>query len=224
MSYNYKELYPINCEDAWESSIKSADSQDIEFKMSDDVYYFSNDWMSNHLEYWFSSIPTERTNMNILLVGVYEGRSTVFLHNHIFTNNKCKYYCIDNFGYFENKYYKRNNIDLRYNCIVAKERFLHNTCKFKDDVHLIEGNFNLSIVPENILFDIIILDTTRNFLLSDVKDCINIIKPYGLILPSYKISIPLMAKLKKIIPINYKLKTEFCRNKKMFHSISIQSS
>lgn len=219
---NYKELYPINCEDAWESSIKSADSQDTKFKMLDDVYYFSNDWVSNSLEYWSSSIPTENTNMNILFIGVYEGRLNVFLHNHIFNNNKCTYYCIDNFGYFENQYYERNNIDLRYNCIAVKERFIHNTRKFKDNVHLIEGNFNLSTVPKGIIFDMILLDSNPYTLLQDVINCISFIRTGCILYITYEINISEMSKLKKILPNSCKLSAHFYKDKSTFDRICIK--
>lgn len=224
MLHNYKELYPINCEDAWTSLIKPVNSKDVKSKMLDDVYYFSNDWLSNNLEYWFSSIPTEKTktNMNILFIGVYEGRMNVFLHNHIFTNNKCIYYCIDNFGYFENKYYERNNIDLRYNCTAAKERFIHNTRKFKDNVHLIEGNFNLSIVPKGIIFDMILLDSNPYTLIQDVMDCICFIETGCILYITYEINISEMSKLKKILPNSCKLSAHFYKDKSTFDRINIQ--
>jgi len=215
-----KNVYPINCR----SVFQSLSSKDIETEMYRDIYYFSNDWVSDNERYWIDTISSYISpinDINVLEIGAFEGRLTVFLHDTVLINNVCDYYCIDNFGKSDNKFFLEKGINKKYDNLAAKRRFLHNTRNLKN-VKLIEDSFNLSIVPENILFDIIILDTTSETMLSYVKDCINIIKPHGLILITYEINIHQMSKLKKIIPINFKLKTKFCRNKKTFYGIYIQ--
>lgn len=214
-----KDEYPINCE----SVFQPVSSKNIKYEIYDNKYYFSNDWVSDNKKYWIDNISGYNKiykDINVLEVGAFEGRLTVFLNNNIL-KGKSNYYCIDNFGISDNKFFKENKIKEKYNNSIAKKRFLHNTRNLKN-VKLIEDSFNLSIVPKNILFDIIILDTTSRTMLSHVKDCMNIIKSHGLILITYKLSIYQMSKLKKILPNNCKLKTKFCRNKKMFYSIYIQ--
>lgn len=217
-----KNVYPINCR----SVFQPISSKDIETEMYKDIYYFSNDWVSDNQRYWIDTISSHinpASNINVLEVGAFEGRLTIFLHDTVLNKNKCKYYCIDNFGVSDNKFFIKKGINTKYDNSAAKKRFLHNT-RYLNNVQLIEGSFNLSIVPDNILFDIIIIDTTSKTMLSYVKDCINIINLHGLILITYEISVSQMSKLKKIIPCNFKLKAKFCRNKKTFYSIYIQSS
>lgn len=221
MIHNLTDIYPINCESVMQpTSADSINSEDFACE-----YYFSNDWISSQYDYWIEIIKPYtkvRRKINILQAGVFEGRMTVFLYNHILVNRECVYYCVDNFGESENQYLRRESIDRKYDSLAARRRFTHNTKRVKN-LKLFDCDLDMFHLKLQTQFDIIILDTDDKKLLSDVLRLINFMSPICTLLVTYEISISQMAKLKRSITHNFKVNARYNRDK-TFDCISIQSS
>ena len=90
---------------------------------------FTSDWFSHHIPDWerwlheLKNLP----HLDFLEVGVYEGRSVIWLLENILTDKSSKITCIDSF------------IDPEYdaaNIISLKEQFSRNVFKYRDQITL----------------------------------------------------------------------------------------
>jgi len=93
----------------------------------DKKYKFTEVWFDPFIKPWSELIPQLKSLNDVLEVGCYEGRSSIFLANN-FLNPGCNYEVIDTFGGSEVESGMENTMN-----------------RFKDDANFIEDNFRHNI-------------------------------------------------------------------------------
>lgn len=122
-------------------------------------YKFTADWFLNNVnnfDYHLEEFK-HKPNLNFLEIGVYEGRSTIWLLENVLTDPTSKITCIDLFnGELEdNDMTTDSNLNLEY-----EQYFLHNVSSFKDKVIIHKGWSSkiLRTYPEEPIFDFAYID------------------------------------------------------------------
>lgn len=122
-------------------------------------YIFQIDWFSPFISSWekFLSPFKEKSNLNFLEIGSFEGKSTIWLLENILTHPTDRLTCIDTFmGSAEH-----SEKDYQVNISLIEEHFLHNieVSGAKEKVTILKG-FSREILPKLIhkSFDFIYID------------------------------------------------------------------
>jgi predicted O-methyltransferase YrrM len=148
-------------------------------------YKFTADWFLNNVSSWEFYLEEfkNKPNLNFLEIGVYEGRSTIWLLENILTDKNSKITCIDLFnGELEdNDMTLDPNLNLKY-----EEYFLHNVSSFKEKVTIHKGRSSevLRNYPEKPIFDFAYIDGSHTAYgtLTDAILIHPLIKPGGMII------------------------------------------
>jgi predicted O-methyltransferase YrrM len=122
-------------------------------------YKFTADWFLNNVSSWEYHLEEfkHKPNLNFLEIGVYEGRSTIWLLENVLTDSTSKITCIDLFNgeLEENDMTNDSTLNLKY-----EEYFDYNILPFKDKVTKYKG-WSSSILrkyPEEAIFDFAYID------------------------------------------------------------------
>ncbi len=146
-------------------------------------YKFSEDWFTQYIPIWKKILAPfkDKPEINYLEIGVYEGRSLIWMLENVLTHSTSKATCIDIFPG-----------DL-------KEKFLTNLklSGFKDKVTIITGRSQIELryLPIN-SFDIIYIDASHNAgdVLADAVLSWSLLKDGGLLIFDdylYKTELPI---------------------------------
>ena len=119
------------------------------------MYKFDHDWFSqniNNLSHLLNG--HKESKINILEIGSFEGRSTVWF----LENTACNITCIDTWEGGEDHDKENPEIDFA----TVKENFDHNTKEFEDRVTIVRGNSFKSLVNlqlfNSMKFDMVYVD------------------------------------------------------------------
>lgn len=122
-------------------------------------YKFTQDWFSRHIAVWNSVLlPLKGMELNVLELGSFEGRSTVWLLENILINPKSRITCVDTWD---------GGTDLQELGINWKEiedNFKYNTKPFKDRVDISKEsteNFLKKKLSMGDKYDIIYVDASH---------------------------------------------------------------
>jgi len=122
---------------------------------------YSNDWTTQYEEVWDKHLGKFKGNeVSMLEIGVFEGRSTVWFHEHILTNPKSVHYAVDPFMNNDGVKDLKDGIDYYKN-------FMDNVDKFKDKEWVVRGKSVDVLMKINKEFDIIYVDGSH-----DPSDCL----------------------------------------------------
>lgn len=122
-------------------------------------YKFTADWFLNNVNSWEYHLEEfkHKPNLNFLEIGVYEGRSTIWLLENVLTDPTSKITCIDLFNgeLEENNMTDSPELNLKY-----EEYFNHNTSTFINKVTKHKGwsSSILRTYPEKEIFDFAYID------------------------------------------------------------------
>ena len=122
-------------------------------------YKFTADWFLNNINSWEYHLEEfkHKPNLNFLEIGVYEGRSTIWLLEIILTDPTSKITCIDLFNgeLEENNMTDSPELNLKY-----EEYFDYNTSTFINKVTKHKGwsSSILRTYPEKEIFDFAYID------------------------------------------------------------------
>jgi predicted O-methyltransferase YrrM len=146
---------------------------------------FTTDWFSHNIPNWTYILEPfkDKPNLNFLEIGVYEGRSTIWLLENVLTDSTSKITCIDLFNgeLEENDMTNDSTLNLKY-----EEYFDYNILPFKDKVTKYKG-WSSSILrkyPEEAIFDFAYIDASHTAYgtLEDAVLTHPLIKPGGIII------------------------------------------
>lgn len=135
-------------------------------------YYFSKDWFTNNIPTWEETLGhlKGKPNIHYLEIGVYEGRSFIWMLENILTHPTAKATCIDIFspGQFQKKFLSNLKIG-----------------GFLEKVTIIKGRSQIELraLPINSI-DIVYIDgshTAKNVLIDAVYSC-QLLKTSGIMI------------------------------------------
>ncbi|CAG0947330.1 hypothetical protein ANRL1_03961 [Anaerolineae bacterium] len=117
---------------------------------------FKEDWTSDRLPLWLPHVKhlIGRENVNALEIGAFEGRSTVWMLEHILTHPSCVIVCVDPF---------RVNPKFGAQWTDYLPRFVENTTPYRDRIRILQA-FSQDVTDETLLelslnrFDLIYVD------------------------------------------------------------------
>jgi len=114
-------------------------------------YIFTFDWFSCNIQVWniFLDKYKNKSNLNFLEIGTYEGKSTIWLLENILTDSTSKITCVDT---FEGSIEHENTNEIIYN-------FLHNIKNYNNKVNvIIDYSHNYLKQVKNEIYDFIYID------------------------------------------------------------------
>lgn len=116
-------------------------------------YIFTKDWFSANIKGFDILLKFKDTELHMLEIGSFEGRSTVWFLEHLLCHPKSTMTCVDTFqGSSSEPVWK--DIDPN----VTKRTFMHNISKFKDKVTVYMGKSADVLCSINNMFHIIYVD------------------------------------------------------------------
>lgn len=134
---------------------------------------YTKDWTSDNFKVWFPILQHLRDRpATYLEIGSYEGRSTVWMAENIFTHPESKMLCIDPWDLEENVYKSNNDM------LSVKENFINNTSEFREKIVAFEGysfdvlcTLNAHPPEQKSSFDVIYVDGDHRTL-PVLQDCV----------------------------------------------------
>ena len=123
-------------------------------------YNYTTDWNPSCRYSWLSLLNTfkDKTNLQFLEIGCWEGRTTNWLLDNFLTHISSKITVIDTFKGSEEEPGMRNQ-DL----LTIRERFNHNTSAHSKKINVLEGfsNHRLKELGNEPLYDFVFIDGTH---------------------------------------------------------------
>lgn len=138
-------------------------------------YKFSVDWTSYNIEFWnliFEKANIDVTDkLDILELGVFEGRSTVWFSDNVLSHSDSKLYSVDSL------------VDARQNFETIKYNINLSDNPNKIKLHIMPTDMFFIKFPD-LMFDIIYVDADhkKSAVLSDGANAYSRIKPGGIII------------------------------------------
>tara|TARA_R110002167_G_scaffold363729_1_gene584542 strand:- start:463 stop:1053 length:591 start_codon:yes stop_codon:yes gene_type:complete len=146
-------------------------------------YNYTTDWNPSCRYSWLSLLNTfkDKTNLQFLEIGCWEGRTTNWLLDNFLTHISSKITVIDTFKGSEEEPGMRNQ-DL----LTIRERFNHNTSAHSKKINVLEGfsNHRLKELGNEPLYDFVFIDGTHTSYgtLEDAVLIHPLVKPGGIII------------------------------------------
>lgn len=135
--------------------------------------FFTEDWFTNNIPIWNKQLAHLKNKpITVLEIGVFEGRSSIWMLQHLLKHPKAKLYCIDNWLHHgdHNKH--------------VYETFLKNIEPYKDKVVILQGYSADMLRNLKVQFDFIYIDADRHsqHVLEDAVLSFPLLKKHGILI------------------------------------------